>query len=147
MRTLHPRFRDVPLRSIALLLAGAFIGAPFARLAHHATVGHAVCAEHGEIVHALGHDYESHGGGADRGAHALDDHERGVRESEDAAHDHHHCAVWAAWRERVLADHANASSAPAAAEARRLQTHARVRATSPVPLLRRAPKLPPPSPA
>jgi hypothetical protein len=91
MRLFRHRHRLASVAVVALATVGALAVGPTARHLHLAEQPHAVCAEHGELVHLEpGH---SEPGAIGHEGHARSSHVDPGPGNEERGHDHHHCGV------------------------------------------------------
>lgn len=88
----HPPSRAV--QALCLTLALAFVSAVFAQSVHSPDLEHAVCSDHGELIHvgAAGHD------------HAPAVTVLGESDTQDAEEEHEHCAIVTASRDTTVSD-------------------------------------------
>jgi hypothetical protein len=121
-------------RVSAAALAAFIAGAQLLAVAHMSVVVHAVCAEHGELVHAAGPEAEQLSAAADRELHAAPAADGG----------HEHCAVAACRRQPVELSERFSTEAVVAAVAEPIADTGADVFISRLRLLQAAPKASPP---
>lgn len=104
----HRNSRSRAMRAWSAFAIAILLGANLSSYLHKSTERHAVCPEHGELIHVDDHSASSGVQTSARDA-VVERHERGIQvrptESGDSEHEHEHCYLCPSSRDRLHTPH------------------------------------------